>query len=51
MKSLNDKQKEESKLKTAVKLTNAPKYYFHPDEDFKVDWDWGKNKAIASKAQ
>lgn len=24
-------------------------YYFHADEDFREDWDWGKAKVIASK--
>jgi hypothetical protein len=30
--------------------TGKPNYYFHPDEDFREDWDWGKRKEIASKA-
>ena len=25
-------------------------YYFHADEDFREDWDWGKSKVIASRA-
>jgi hypothetical protein len=50
MKSFNVKQKENAKPKNDAKLTNGPRYYFHPDEDFKVDWDWGKDKTIASKA-
>jgi len=25
-------------------------YYFHADEDFREDWDWGKSKVVASKA-
>ena len=50
MKSFNVKQQRDARLKAAAKPTNGPKYYFHPDEDFKVDWDWGKNKTIASKA-
>lgn len=25
-------------------------YYFHADEDFREDWDWGKEKMTASKA-
>lgn len=24
-------------------------YYFHADEDFREDWDWGKQKVVASK--
>ena len=50
MKSFNSKPQEEAKLKSAIKLSNSPKYYFHPDEDFKEDWDWGKDKVTASKA-
>jgi len=28
----------------------GPGYYFHADEDFREDWDWGKSKMIASRA-
>lgn len=28
----------------------TPGYYFHADEDFREDWDWGKKNVIASKA-
>lgn len=31
-------------------LKSDPGYYFHADEDFREDWDWGKQKVIASKA-
>jgi len=31
-------------------LKGKPGYYFHADEDFREDWDWGKQKMIASKA-
>ncbi|WP_367867940.1 hypothetical protein [Pedobacter sp. WC2423] len=26
-------------------------YYFHADEDFREDWDWGKNKSAGSHRQ
>lgn len=29
-------------------LKGEPGYYFHADEDFREDWDWGKTKAMAS---
>jgi hypothetical protein len=32
------------------KIINKKGYYFHSDEDFKEDWDWGKQKVVASKA-
>nr|WP_157247078.1 hypothetical protein [Pedobacter panaciterrae] len=28
----------------------SPGYYFHADEDFREDWDWGKQRRIASKS-
>ncbi|WP_316815134.1 hypothetical protein [Pedobacter nyackensis] len=31
-------------------LKKGKGYYFHADEDFREDWDWGKSKVIASKA-
>ncbi|WP_316811675.1 hypothetical protein [Pedobacter heparinus] len=31
-------------------LKGNPGYYFHADEDFREDWDWGKSKMIASQA-
>ncbi|WP_160292096.1 hypothetical protein [Pedobacter lusitanus] len=31
-------------------LKGARGYYFHADEDFREDWDWGKSKMLASKA-
>lgn len=31
-------------------LKSGKEYYFHADEDFREDWDWGKAKVIASKA-
>gem|GEM_PF-2833937 len=31
----------------AVRLVNTPAYYFHPDEDFKEDYDWEKNKMVS----
>lgn len=31
-------------------LKSRPGYYFHADEDFREDWDWGKSKMIASKS-
>lgn len=33
-----------------VDLQGKPAYYFHADEDFREDRDWGKSKMIASKA-
>lgn len=34
----------------AVHLKRTPGYYFHADEDFREDWDWGKAKVVAAKA-
>ncbi len=31
-------------------LKGNPGYYFHADEDFREDRDWGKSKITASKA-
>lgn len=30
-------------------VKSTPGYYFHADEDFREDWDWGKKKVVASK--
>ncbi len=43
------------KMQKQTKPTSTAKqgprdYYFHPDEDFREDWDWGKAKKIAGKA-
>lgn len=39
------------KVKTSKPdLKTNPGHYFHADEDFREDWDWGKQKEIASKA-
>lgn len=32
------------------KVINKRGYYFHPDDDFREDLDWGKQKVLASKA-
>jgi hypothetical protein len=48
-------------MKTADKINKRTKakkpglkgdsgYYFHADEDFREELDWGKSKMIASKA-
>jgi len=48
MKSDKDKSKKKGLL--TEKVVNKKGYYFHSDEDFKEDFDWGKQKVIASKA-
>lgn len=30
-------------------LKDTPGYYFHADEDFREDWDWGKKKVVVAK--
>lgn len=30
-------------------IKGEPEYYFHADEDFREDRDWGKSRVIASK--
>ncbi|NQX54531.1 hypothetical protein HQN86_12980 [Pedobacter panaciterrae] len=25
----------------------SPVYYFHADEDFREDWDWGKQRIVS----
>ncbi|ETZ22393.1 hypothetical protein [Pedobacter sp. V48] len=34
---------------SAVPLSKTPAYYFHPDEDFKEDYDWEKNRVSLKK--
>ena len=29
-----------------TKASRRPSYYFHADEDFREDRDWGKNQAM-----
>lgn len=42
MKTKN-KEKEKSDPVTGYSYRKRG-YYFHADEDFREDWDWGKNK-------
>ncbi|WP_084291800.1 hypothetical protein [Pedobacter nyackensis] len=49
MKSDRGKSKK-MRLPEDDKIINKKGYYFHSDEDFKEDFDWGKQKVIASKA-
>lgn len=49
------KMKATIKMNKPVKISKPglkgdPGYYFHADEDFREDWDWGKTKITASKA-
>jgi hypothetical protein len=36
------KKPAQNKIKYA--FSKKPVYYFHADEDFREDWDWGKEK-------
>lgn len=47
MKTIDRINKQTKIDKTGLKRGSA--YYFHVDEDFREDWDWGKRKMIASK--
>lgn len=51
MESLKNKKHKAVKLNTGAKLdfNGRPNYYFHADEDFREDWDWGKIKTPAVK--
>jgi hypothetical protein len=44
------KTKEEIKIYTRTPLYGKRDYYFHADEDFREDREWGKIKADNSKA-
>lgn len=35
---------------TGPGVKGTPGYYFHADEDFREDFDWGKRKTVAAKA-
>lgn len=43
----SEEKKEQKKSRWAVRFSKTPNYYFHPDEDFKEDYEWGKNKLIS----
>ncbi|SMC87641.1 hypothetical protein [Pedobacter africanus] len=47
MKSKTTKKEETSKPGRAIRFSTTPAYYFHPDEDFKEDYDWGKNRMLS----
>lgn len=44
MKPSAENKKEPIKQRPAIRLITTPKYYFHPDEDFKEDYEWGNNQ-------
>lgn len=48
MKAIGKTSKRSSLKKASTKKGKG--YFFHSDEDFREDWDWGKAKVIASKA-
>jgi len=50
MESINIQLQENPVLGKPGKAFKQPDYYFHPDEDFKEDRDWGKQKTVAFKA-
>ncbi|WP_449437065.1 hypothetical protein [Pedobacter steynii] len=39
------------RIKAAKEVTEKTglEYYFHADEDFREDWDWGKSKLVTSR--
>lgn len=48
MKPTTTKKTEAPKSGRAIRYNTSPAYYFHPDEDFKEDYEWEKNKMLAS---
>lgn len=40
------KKEVETQKRFAVRYHNRPNYYFHPDEDFKEDYEWEKNRTM-----
>lgn len=46
MKSIPEKAAKKVKTKS-ITFKNTHSYYFHPDEDFKEDYEWEKNKSIS----
>lgn len=48
---MKTKQKEKEKFDAVSGYSYRKRgYYFHADEDFREDWDWGKNKSAESPA-
>ncbi|WP_169472390.1 hypothetical protein [Pedobacter hiemivivus] len=48
MKTKPNEGKRHNFPKTSV--SGNPSYYFHADEDFKEDWEWGKEKTSSLKS-
>jgi hypothetical protein len=48
MKATGRINKQVKTIQSGIKVT--PGYYFHADEDFREDWDWGKKKVAVAKA-
>jgi hypothetical protein len=47
MKTIAEKKAETQKSKRTDRFSTSSNYYFHPDEDFKEDYEWGKDRAIS----
>jgi hypothetical protein len=47
MKPTSTKKAETPKASSGIRYSTSPSYYFHPDEDFKEDYDWKKNKMMS----
>lgn len=50
MKTITERKVQAIKSWSTRRYTNAPNYYFHPDEDFKEDYEW-KNRRMLSKTE
>jgi hypothetical protein len=49
MKSKDSKSKKVRESEDS-KIINKRGYYFHSDDNFIEDWDWEKQKSLASKS-
>nr|WP_294871023.1 hypothetical protein [uncultured Pedobacter sp.] len=49
MERINIEPQEKLEIQKSGKTFKQHDYYFHPDEDFKEDRDWGKQKTVVSK--
>jgi hypothetical protein len=49
MEGINIELQENLGIQKSKKTFKQYDYYFHPDEDFKEDRNWGKQKNVVSK--
>lgn len=47
MKPTSTTKAETPKAGRAIRFSSTPSYYFHPDEDFKEDYEWKKNRIMS----